>query len=91
VDKSFPLPNHLAANWRIMLTGVTPSHKGFTPSGKIAHLLFDSLNIICIFKLFQELTTSVRSCLCRARTAATRKFGSSGIRYAFFRSGSLSA
>jgi hypothetical protein len=45
-------------------------YKGFAPSGKIAHLLFDSLKIICIFILFQELTTSLRSCLCSAHTKA---------------------
>jgi hypothetical protein len=43
----------------LILQGVTLAHKGLTPSGKIAHLLFDSLNVICIFKLFQELTTTV--------------------------------
>ena len=31
------------------------------------------MKFICIFKLFQQLTSSVRCCLCRAHTSATRQ------------------
>jgi hypothetical protein len=34
---------------------------------------------ICIFELFQELTTSVRSCSCRAHTAGKKNSGFTGV------------
>jgi hypothetical protein len=42
-----------------MFRSTTSAHKGLTPSGKI-HLLFGCIKNICIFGLFQQLTTSVR-------------------------------
>jgi hypothetical protein len=45
----------------LILLGVTPAYKGFTPSGKIHTCCLLLLKFICIFRLFQELTTSVRA------------------------------
>ena len=43
----------------LIFRSTTSAYKGLTPSGKI-HLLFGCLKNICIFGLFQQLTTSVR-------------------------------
>jgi hypothetical protein len=42
----------------LILQGVTPAYKGFTPSGKIHLLFLVYVKFICIFKLFQQLTAS---------------------------------
>jgi hypothetical protein len=44
-----------------MLQGVTPAHKGLAPSGKIHTCCLFLRKFICIFRLFPELTTSVRA------------------------------
>ena len=45
----------------LMLQGVTPVHKGLTPPGKIHTCCLFLRKFICIFRLFPELTTSVRA------------------------------
>ena len=45
----------------LILPGVTPAYKGLTPFGKIHLLFLHYVKFICIFKLFPELTTSVRA------------------------------
>jgi len=78
-----------------MLTGVNPSHdlsrsigKGFSPSGKITLEIRGYVKFICIFELFQQLTTSVRCCLCRAHTFNIRNImsrrGKGGIDCGYF-------
>jgi len=51
----------------LMLPGVTPAHKGLTPSGKIHLLKLCLIKFICIFKLFQQLSAGAL-CSCKAHT-----------------------
>jgi len=54
------IPHGKPACHLLILPGVTPAYKGFSPYGKITHLLFPPfVKFICIFELFQQLTTTV--------------------------------
>jgi len=45
----------------LILQDVTPAYKGLSPSGKKLHTCyFAFIKIICIFRFFNELTTSAR-------------------------------
>ena len=75
---------HWSPNTTLRLTNAsdtTPRIRDLHPLEKNAHSLFcsfESWKLICIFRLFLELTTSVRSCSCRAHTTGIKHAGFSG-------------
>ena len=45
----------------LILPGVTPAYRDLHPLGKYTLVICYYVKFICIFKLFQQLTTSVRA------------------------------
>ena len=61
----------------LIFRSTTSAYKGLTPSGKI-HLLLGCMKKICIFGLFQQLTTSVRCSMQGTHSKACSKRGGRG-------------